>query len=116
MAHLLGLFDRASTALHAILASFFCTWTSVWLVKLAFMVFFHGLGRQIRFQRILWWSVLVFLGASYMITISLMDYRCLTSVGIDTVTKCRTQEVIDFQYRTTRVQTTLDIVTDTLSE
>lgn len=136
---LLDLMHKAATALHGNLASYLCTWTCLYLIKLSFMAFFRGLGRQIRSQQILWWCVLVFIGASYATTIGLMDYKCLTSVGVDMIgasdsdplsgrnlllttgpplihlENCRTQKVIDFEFVTTRVQTTLDIVTDALS-
>lgn len=111
---LLDLMHKAATALHGNLASYLCTWTCLYLIKLSFMAFFRGLGRQIRSQQILWWCVLVFIGASYATTIGLMDYKCLTSVGVDMIENCRTQKVIDFEFVTTRVQTTLDIVTDAL--
>lgn len=139
---LLDLLHKAADALHGNLASYLCTWTSLYLIKLAFMVFFHGLGRQVRSQRILWWCTLAFIAASYATTLGLMDYKCLTSVGLDMIgtftregvggrepwishsvltesvrhiDNCRTQKVVDFEFVTTRVQTTLDIVTDASS-
>jgi hypothetical protein len=115
LAALLDLLNRVATSLHGNLASYFCTWTCIYLVKLAFMVFFHGLGKQIRFQRILWWCVLVFLVASYAVTLGLMEYKCLTSSGMDVIANCRTQENVEFGHVITRVQTALDIATDALS-
>jgi hypothetical protein len=115
LAALLALLDRIATSMHGHLASYLCTFTCIYLVKLAFMVFFHGLGKQIRYQRILWWCVLVFVVASYIAGPALMPYKCLTSSGVDAIANCQRKETVEFEYTITRVHTTLDIVTDTLS-
>lgn len=66
-------------ALNANLATYYCTWTSLYIIKLSFMVFFHNLGNNLRAQRILWWTVLGFIVASYAISVGMFDYGCLTS-------------------------------------
>lgn len=66
-------------ALNATLGTYFCTWTSLYVVKLSFMVFFHGLGNKIKAQSILWWCVLGFIVASYVISVGMFDYGCLAS-------------------------------------
>lgn len=128
------LLDRFAAALHGNLASYICSWSCLWSIKLSFMVFFHGLGRQIRSQQILWWGVLCFIAATYIICISLFDYGCLTSRGLDILGRypahpllygphakeplenCSGQDVIDYEYPNTRISTTFDIVTDVLSK
>lgn len=66
-------------ALNANLATYYCTWTSLYIIKLSFMIFFHSLGNNLRAQRILWWTVLFFIVASYAISVGMFDYGCLTS-------------------------------------
>lgn len=73
------LMDKATEGLRGIIASYMCTWTSLWLIKLAFMVFFHGLGKQIRHQQILWWCALVYILASYGVTIGMPDFQCFAA-------------------------------------
>lgn len=132
---MLTLLDQFATALHGNLASYICSWSCLWSVKLSFVVFFHGLGRQIKAQQILWWSVLRFIVATYLVCISILDYGCLTSRGLDILgryypvyplfgrlianeplEKCTSQEVIDYEYANIRVTTTFDIVSDVLSK
>ncbi|KAI0018949.1 hypothetical protein F4780DRAFT_749400 [Xylariomycetidae sp. FL0641] len=108
----IALLNTFGPALHGNLASYICSWSCLWSIKLSFMSFFHGLGRQVRSQRILWWCVLVFIIASYIVCIGLLDYGCLTANGIEILKKCASQWTIDYEYANTRVFTTLDIVTD----
>jgi len=43
------------------------------------MVFFNGLGRNLRAQRVLWWSVLGFIIVSYIVSVAMFDYSCMTA-------------------------------------
>ncbi|CAG9988257.1 unnamed protein product [Clonostachys byssicola] len=106
------LFSRAGKALHGNLASYICSWSCLWSIKLAFIAFFYELGRQIRFQQILWWSILVFVISTYIVCIGILDYGCLTSVGFNIMAKCMTAEVVEYEYSNTRITTAFDIVTD----
>ncbi|PHH84219.1 hypothetical protein CDD83_2301 [Cordyceps sp. RAO-2017] len=102
----------AAVGLHANLASYICSWTCLWAIKLSFMAFFHALGRQIRFQRIIWWSILFLILATYIVCISILDYGCLTGTADIIMEKCMSQKTVDYEYANTRVTTTFDIVTD----
>lgn len=75
--------EKIGSVQHGKLASYFCTWTCLWLIKLSFMSFFYGLGRQIRAQQILWWCVLVFILVGYVVSVAMYDYQCLTSSGLE---------------------------------
>ncbi|KAI1493659.1 hypothetical protein F5X96DRAFT_620776 [Biscogniauxia mediterranea] len=109
-----SLLNVIAEALHGNLASYICSWSCLWSIKLSFMAFFHGLGRQIRSQQILWWCVLVFIVATYAVCVGMFDYTCLTSAGQDVLANCNTQRNLDYEYANTRVSTTFDIVTDAL--
>lgn len=65
--------------LRSILGSYLVQYTALWCVKFSFLFFFHGLGRNIKLQRIVWWCTLAFLIISYIICIATVDYRCLGS-------------------------------------
>lgn len=60
----------------------------LYLVKLSFMAFFHGLGRNLRAQKVLWWCVLGFIIASYTISVAMFDYSCLTADWEHILGKC----------------------------
>ena len=51
--------------------------TSLYTTKLSFLFFFRILGDKIRRQQIIWWSALAFVVAAYLITLGLLDFRCL---------------------------------------
>lgn len=58
------------------LAGYLISYTSLWLIKLSFVFFFRNLGNRYRFQRVLWWAVLVFVVACYGATLGVLDYPC----------------------------------------
>lgn len=63
--------------LRVIMATYLVQYTALWFVKLAFLFFFKGLGRNIKIQRIIWWSTMAFIISSYIVCIGTVDYRCL---------------------------------------
>nr|CDP22330.1 Putative protein of unknown function [Podospora anserina S mat+] len=113
-AAIVELFNNAGTLLHAILATYWLTWTSLWLVKIAFMVFFYPLGRHAPLQRYLWWTVLVCIVAAYCVTVGLTTDDCLTASGLDIAQKCIGEAKFNRQYFTSRVHLATDISTDLL--
>ncbi|KAK4658253.1 hypothetical protein QC762_100618 [Podospora pseudocomata] len=115
-AAIVELFNNAGTLLHAILATYWLTWTSLWLVKIAFMVFFYPLGRHAPLQRYLWWMVLVCIVAAYCVTVGLTTDDCLTASGLDIAQKCIGEAKFNRQYFTSRVHLATDISTDLLSQ
>ncbi|KAI1736964.1 hypothetical protein F4680DRAFT_235602 [Xylaria scruposa] len=106
--------DRSGLSLHANLANYVIVWTGLWCVKLSFMAFFYGLGRHIKAQRYLWTSVLIFIVASYFVCIGVLDYRCLSSTGLNIISVCASQKTTDYEYTGARITAVLDIVTDAL--
>lgn len=73
--------DMTEALAHSQLIVYICTWSCLWTIKLSFLAFFHGLGQQLRFQRILWWSTLALTLATYPVCIGLLDYKCLAASG-----------------------------------
>lgn len=81
--------SQIESFLRAILAAYLVQYTALWCVKLSFLFFFRNLGRNIKVQRIIWWSTLAFVISSYAVCIGTIDYRCLEagfSQGIGTLT------------------------------
>ena len=56
--------------------------TALWLVKFSFLLFFRKLGNHVRRQQILWWAVLGFMSASYLVCIGLGPFKCWTTADI----------------------------------
>ena len=76
--------------LRSILGAYLVQYTALWCVKLSFLFFFRGLGRNIKVQRIIWWSTLVFVVTSYAVCVGTVDYDCLTSKFAQSICKYRT--------------------------
>ena len=77
-------FKEIEMFLHGILSSHMLFNSSLWSIKLSFLLFFKTLGNKIRRQRLIWWSVLAFTVVSYGPCIGLIDFKCLVGLtGID---------------------------------
>lgn len=62
---------------HTQFASYILYYACLYTVKLSFLLFFRGLGRKIKRQRLIWWFALLFMIASYAVSFSLVDFTCL---------------------------------------
>lgn len=54
-------------------------YSSLWCVKLSFLIFFQRLGRNVRRQKIIWWSVLTVVVASYFAILGTPPFHCFLS-------------------------------------
>lgn len=62
---------------HGQLAAILLLTTSLWCVKLSFLIFFRRLGRNVQRQKIIWWSVFAFVVVSYFVVLVTQRWRCL---------------------------------------
>ena len=72
--------ERANDSLHLQIGTWILSLTALWLVKFSFLLFFRKLGDHVRRQTILWWAVLGFTSASYVVCISLGASNCSITV------------------------------------
>jgi hypothetical protein len=63
-------------------AFFIFYYTSLWCVKVSFLLFFRKLGKTIRSHNIVWWCITVVVLAGYAASMALMDFPCLMN-GMD---------------------------------
>ena len=68
--------ERLNIFLHLQIGTGILSLTVLWLVKLSFLLFFRKLGNHVRKQRILWWAVIAFTSASYVVCIGLGVFNC----------------------------------------
>ena len=68
--------ERVNGSLHLQVVTWILSLTALWLVKFSFLLFFRKLGNHVRRQRILWWAVIGFTLASYVVCISLGPFKC----------------------------------------
>ena len=52
--------------------------SGLWAVKLSFMLFFRRLAQNVSGQKVLWWTILVIVVASWLACLGTIHYRCLT--------------------------------------
>lgn len=63
--------------LHESLAILILFYSSLWCVKLSFLIFFQRLGRNVQRQKLIWWSVLAVVIASYFAVVGTIQWHCL---------------------------------------
>ena len=131
---LADILKKVEMCLHGLFSNNILFYSSVWSIKLSFLLFFRTLGSKIRRQRLIWWSVLAFTIASYGVCIVLLDFRCMVGRnGIDLCNfikpfrrwraytliwpvKCTGHHHRVYEYSILRLTTSLDVITDALSE
>ena len=52
-------------------------YSSLWAIKLSFLIFFKRLGQKVSRQRVLWWIVAVIVAASWFAVLGTIEYKCL---------------------------------------
>ena len=77
--------ERINDSLHLLVGTWILSFTALWLVKFSFLLFFRKLGDHVRRQNILWWAVLGFTSASYVICIGLVASNCSITADQNTL-------------------------------
>ena len=70
-------------------------YTSLWAVKISFLIFFRRLGQNVRRQKVLWWTVFAFTVATYIICIGNIQFSCLAqAIGPSTTSKSLSNSIV----------------------
>jgi hypothetical protein len=95
--------------------SYMLMYTSLWSVKLSFLLFFYRLGPQlIRGIKWHWWGVTAFTLAAYAATFATYPYMCSFGTYEQVMTPyCTAEQSLSFV--NLKVNVGLDVVTDVLS-
>ena len=86
--------------------------TSLWAVKLSFLLFFKRLGRHVRKQKVLWWCVFAFTVATYLVCVGNKPYYCMIAPLEETQMKCTTESAERYRQLTLKLNCALDVLTD----
>lgn len=100
---------RYSQASLAILILFYST---LWSIKLSFLIFFRRLGKNVRRQKLLWWPVMGFTLASYVVAVAIIQYPCLVKSMFYIIEHCTTDSAIRYQRTSLLCSCILDVLTD----
>ena len=68
--------ERIKRYLRASVAIITFFYTGLWAIKLSFLVFFKRLGKNVKNQTIIWWSVMVVTCFSYFTCLGTIEYKC----------------------------------------
>jgi hypothetical protein len=102
--------------LHGSLAVLIMFYMGLWTIKINFLLFFRGLGDQVKsFYWLYWWAVSVFTIAAGAVCIGTVQYQCLAVSTTESMAKCSGADAIRFQDVTLKVNCGLDVLTDALS-
>ena len=96
----------------AVIAFFYST---LWAIKVSFLLFFKRLTKNVRHQQLLWWSVSGFTIATYFVCIGTIQYPCLVVPLQQIMTKCTQNAAVNFQQKTLKLNCVWDVLTDFLS-
>ncbi|MCJ1431731.1 hypothetical protein MMC27_001086 [Xylographa pallens] len=105
-------FSEMQTFLRSLLGAYLIQFSTLWSVKLSFLFFFRGLGRNVKRQRIIWWIAIAFDLASFAVCIGTLDYLCLASSVEYIIEFCETTKTVNMEFLALRLSTALDILTD----
>jgi len=97
-----------------IVAFDFLYYSSLWAVKISFLLFFKRLGRDVRGQKIWWWIVLVITIGCWAVSVGDIPFPCALNAIEWILETCNQQNSINFQERTFHANCALDVLTDCL--
>ena len=90
-------------------------YSSLWSIKISFLLLFKRLGTNVRHQKVLWWPVFGFTLATYFACIGSIQYPCLVRSFEYLAAHCATPSAISFQQVTLKLNCAWDVITDFLS-
>ncbi|KAI2623108.1 hypothetical protein GGR54DRAFT_596618 [Hypoxylon sp. NC1633] len=106
--------DIVHHALQGFGVFFILSCTGLWLIKLAFLVFFYRLGSKITKFMILWWAFLVVTVACYVVVIGTGQYRCLLAPSENILTACAESSKAADNSAIFKASVALDVISDVL--
>jgi hypothetical protein len=97
----------------AVIAFFYST---LWSIKMAFLLFFRRLGENVTRQKYIWWPVCIFTVATYFACIGTIQYNCLVVPLQVIMEKCTQDSAVNFQRTTLKLNCAWDVISDFLSK
>lgn len=93
----------------------FFFYTTLVAVKLSFLFFFRRLGQRVHGQQYIWWPVLFFALASYIVSLGDIQYVCELGSAEVLETYCNSAPATNFTVATLKANCALDVFSDFLS-
>lgn len=105
--------ESYSKATVAVIIFFYST---LWSVKMSFLLFFRRLGTNVFSQKYIWWPVFIFTLATYFSCIGTIQYNCLVVPLQVIMEKCTQDAAVNFQEVTLKLNCAWDVISDFLSK
>ncbi|KAK3986952.1 hypothetical protein QBC44DRAFT_332243 [Cladorrhinum sp. PSN332] len=87
-------------------------YTSLAVIKLAFLLFFKRLGTNVNRFNWFWWPVVVFVVIVYAVSLGTVEYRCLLPTFEEVMGYCSSQKASNFTALTLKINCALDVISD----
>lgn len=88
-------------------------YTSLFLVKMSFLLFFRRLGSHVRGQKLFWWPAFALSVVSYLVSVGDVEYHCLVNTTVAYLESyCTSQDAIHFTTTTLIANCVLDVLSD----
>jgi hypothetical protein len=94
----------------------FFYYSSLWSIKIAFLLFFKRLGTNVMHQKKIWWTIFVFTIATYFVCIGITEYACRVRSFEYIVANCRKPRKTFASRLTIQLNCAWDVLTDFLSK
>lgn len=105
-------FEHYGKASAAVIIFFYST---LWAIKISFLIFFQRLGKNVRRQKLLWWPIFSFTMATYFACIGIIPYHCHMGSLDEVLRDCSTNSATRFQEIHIKLNCFWDVFTDFLS-
>ena len=89
--------------------------STLWAIKISFLLFFKRLGKNVQRQKIMWWLIFGFTLATYFVCLGLVPYPCLIASRDTLSSFCTRNLSVNFQLTTIKLSCACDVITDFLS-
>ena len=106
----------AEDYLRATLAISLFYFSTLWAIKISFLIFFKRLIKNVRRQELMWWPILGFTVATYFACIGTIPYKCLGTVPLQqAIVTCTKDSTIKSHRISLLLKCAWDVITDFLS-
>ncbi|KAH8770815.1 hypothetical protein F5883DRAFT_416293 [Diaporthe sp. PMI_573] len=106
--------DRLISTLHTNGIALIVFTMGIWAIKLNFLSFFRGFGRQIKSYMILWWLSSILVVACGVAQLGVIPYSCLFGSFDSIMMECATRSGSSYIYRVYQALVAFDIVSDAI--
>ncbi|MCJ1271129.1 hypothetical protein MMC22_011028 [Lobaria immixta] len=102
-------FEHYSKSSAAVVILFYST---LWAIKISFLIFFKRLGKNVTRQNLLWWPIFGFTMATYFASIGAIPYSCFMDSLDEVLRNCSTNSAARFQEVALKLNCAWDVLTD----